>query len=98
MAPEKRPRERSLHLDRRAHLIARESTGGDDDLLSTIQLAAMLGVSTQWVEIGRSKNFGPRFVRIGPKRIRYRRADVLAWLKSRTHQSTSQYSKRAEVA
>ena len=31
MAPEKRPRERSLHLDRRAHLIAGESTGGDDD-------------------------------------------------------------------
>jgi predicted DNA-binding transcriptional regulator AlpA len=82
------------HLDRRAAEIA-EIAGDEDDLLSTPELADWLGVSREWVEIGRSKGYGPRFVRIGPRRVRYRRADVIEWLKARTHASTAEYAKSA---
>jgi predicted DNA-binding transcriptional regulator AlpA len=84
------------HLDRRAaklfELLSEDSV---DDLLNTRQLAEWLGVSIEWCEIGRSKGWGPPFVRVGPRRIRYRRADVVAWLKARTHASTSEYAKSA---
>jgi predicted DNA-binding transcriptional regulator AlpA len=79
------------HVDRRAaDLIA--VPGADDDLLSTRQLASWLGCSTQWVEIGRHRGYGPRFVQLGPRCIRYRRADVRAWLSERSHASTSEYA------
>ena len=79
------PKSRSHHLDRRAErLLEEESDGQPDDLLSTAQLAAWLGVSRQWVEVGRSRNYGPPFIRLSPRRVRYRRRDVLDWLNSRT--------------
>jgi predicted DNA-binding transcriptional regulator AlpA len=81
------------HLDRRADKIASVAgVGADDDLLTTRQVANWLGMSEQWVEIGRVKNFGPKFTRLGPRTIRYRRGDVLAWLNSRTHDSTAEYA------
>src|SRR5688572_3352566 len=75
------------HLDRRADAIAAQGTGvgAPDDLLTTAAVARWLGVSNQWVEIGRTKGYGPPFKRIGPFRIRYLRSDVLAWLEQRTH-------------
>ncbi len=85
------------HLDRRAGRLM-DDPGADDDLLNTREVADWLGVSTQWVEIGRSKNYGPEFVRIGPRVISYRRGDVLKWLKARTHASTAEYSSRKETA
>jgi hypothetical protein len=42
----------------------------------------------------RSKHYGPRFVRIGPRTIMYRRGDVLAWLKERTFSGTAEYAGR----
>lgn len=86
---------RSHHLDRRASLLAELSTGAPDDLLSTRAVAEWLGVSVQFLEIGRHKGYGPKFVRIGPARIRYRRSDVLTWLEERTFASTSQYGEVA---
>jgi hypothetical protein len=83
------------HLDRRANKLAAANNGDADDLLSTCELAAWLEVSEQFLEIGRHRGYGPRFVRLGPRRIRYRRADVVAWLKTRTHASTSEYALRA---
>ena len=84
------------HLDRRAPaIIERGNNGAADDLLPTPETAAWLGVSVQWLEIGRHKGYGPRFVRCGPRRIRYRRADVLSWLAERTHAATAEYAKRA---
>ncbi|HUS96770.1 MAG TPA: helix-turn-helix domain-containing protein, partial [Hyphomicrobiaceae bacterium] len=61
------------------------------ELLSTPQLAEWLGVSTQWLEIGRSRGYGPPFIRMSPKRVRYRRGDVLDWLRERTHLCASEY-------
>jgi predicted DNA-binding transcriptional regulator AlpA len=86
---------RRHHLDRRASTLAEVSHGAPDDLLSTRAVAEWLGVSVQFLEIGRHRGYGPKFVRIGPARIRYRRADVLAWLEERTFASTSQYGEVA---
>ena len=79
------------HLDRRADAIACANAGIADDLLSTAELAQWLGCSAQWLEIGRGKNYGPKFVRVTGRTIRYRRADVLEWLETRTHKSTAEY-------
>lgn len=79
------------HLDRHADELVQLSDGENDDLLNTHAVACWLGVSTAWLEIGRSKQFGPPYIRISTRRIRYRRSDVLAWLQSRLHHSTSEY-------
>jgi predicted DNA-binding transcriptional regulator AlpA len=86
------------HLDQRADKIAGEDVGADDDLLTTRQVAGWLGVSTQWVDIGRSKNYGPPFKRLTARSIRYLRGDVLKWLKTRTHASTAEYASPATAA
>ena len=86
---------RRHHLDRRASDLAEIGVGAPDDLLPTNAVANWLGVSRQFLEIGRNRGYGPKFVRIGPARIRYRRADVLAWLEERTFASTSQYGEVA---
>jgi hypothetical protein len=77
---------RRLHLDRRAHQIIETCVGDPDELLDTRQLAEWLGVSLQWLEIGRSSagGWGPPFTQAGPRAIRYRRRDVIRWLESRT--------------
>jgi predicted DNA-binding transcriptional regulator AlpA len=86
------------HLDRRADRIVGADIGADDELLSTRQIADWLGVSTQWVEIGRSKNYGPPFRKISARCIRYLRGDVLKWLKARSYASTAEYAKHASAA
>jgi hypothetical protein len=86
------------HLDRRAEAIADAVGEGDSsDLLTTLQVANWLGVSTQWLEIGRSKNYGPPFVRLAPQVVRYKRGVVLAWLKQREFASTAQYASPRRV-
>jgi hypothetical protein len=79
------------HLDRRAAELAEDGAGEPDDLLSTGAVAAWLGVSPQWLEIGRGKNYGPAFVKLSVRRVRYRRSDVLRWLADRTFASTAGY-------
>jgi predicted DNA-binding transcriptional regulator AlpA len=82
------------HLDRRADDIADAAANkSPDDLLTTAGTAEWLGVSPQWLEIGRSKGYGPPFVRLSTRRVRYHRTAVLAWLASRTHASTAEYSR-----
>jgi predicted DNA-binding transcriptional regulator AlpA len=82
-----------LHIDKRADALLATSSGRDeDDLLSTIEVAAWLGVSTQWLEIARLRGFGPPFTKLGPRTLRYYRKDVLAWLRERAHRSTSEYA------
>jgi predicted DNA-binding transcriptional regulator AlpA len=83
------------HLDKRADALIAEP-GDDDELLSTRQVALWLQVSDQWLEIGRHKNYGPRFVRLSPQRVRYRRGDVRAFLASRTYNHTLEYTRKED--
>jgi predicted DNA-binding transcriptional regulator AlpA len=80
------------HLDKRADKLAVATSDPDDQLMSTRDVALWLEVSDQFLEIGRHKGYGPRFIRLGPRRIRYCRSDVLAWLRTRTHKSTAEYA------
>jgi predicted DNA-binding transcriptional regulator AlpA len=83
------------HLDKRAGAIAAAAAGEDEnELLTTTQTAEWLGVSEPWLEIGRHKGYGPPFITIAPRLVRYLRSNVLAWLHERTHQCTREYSKR----
>ena len=91
---------KSHHLDRRvAQLIQIGiATPNDDELLSTQQLATWLGVSEQWLEVGRSKNYGPRYERLSPRVIKYKRSDVIKWLATRSHASTAEYATKRRRA
>jgi predicted DNA-binding transcriptional regulator AlpA len=84
----------SYHLDKRAADIAETvaATGDDDVLLSTSDVAELTGTSTQYWEVLRSKGGGPPYVRLSPRRVRYRRSDLIAWLRDRTYEATRKYS------
>jgi hypothetical protein len=79
------------HLDRRANALIASASGAADDLLATRETADWIGVSIQWLEIGRSAGYGPPYIRVSPRCIRYRRADVILWLRERTYARTSEY-------
>lgn len=79
------------HLDRRGDQIAQQIAGDEDELLSTSDVSELLGVSTQFLEIGRHKGYGPPFVRLSARCVRYRRADLRGWLQARQHQAVSEY-------
>jgi predicted DNA-binding transcriptional regulator AlpA len=82
-------------LDRRADQLTQEVESGRD-LLTTKYLAEFLSVSVQWLEIGRSRGWGPPFVKFGPRRIRYRKSDVINWLNERkSYHTTSEYGEGA---
>jgi hypothetical protein len=81
------------HLDRRAlDLIEAANEGTDDELITTPQTAVWLKVSVEWLEIGRSKGWGPPYLRLSPRRVRYHRGSVKKWLLERAHRSTSEYA------
>ena len=48
------------------------------------QLAAILSVTTRTTLRWRREGGGPPYVRVGPRRVLYRRTDVLAWAAART--------------
>jgi predicted DNA-binding transcriptional regulator AlpA len=80
------------HLKNRTlQVLAADAAADDDELLPTKTTAEWLGVSLPWLEIGRSKGYGPPYVRLGPNLIRYRRGDVRAYLRRCTHKSTREY-------
>ncbi|XIA62196.1 hypothetical protein ACFIOY_21380 [Bradyrhizobium sp. TZ2] len=72
------------HLDRRADRLADEGEkGAADELLSSCQVAHWLGVSENWMSSGRIRNYGPPITQPFPEVIRYRRRDVVKWLRAR---------------
>ena len=87
-----------LHLDKRAHQLA-EMTGDEekpDDLLTTREVATWFGVSAQWLEIGRGKNYGPPFLQLGNNVIRYHRGRCKDWLLTRVRTTTAGYASPAD--
>jgi predicted DNA-binding transcriptional regulator AlpA len=87
-----------LHLDKRAHQLA-EMTGDDetpDDLLTTREVATWFGVSSQWLEIGRGKNYGPPYLQLGNNVVRYHRGKCKEWLHTRVRTTTADYASAAD--
>jgi predicted DNA-binding transcriptional regulator AlpA len=87
------------HLDHRIGQIRKAEPPGmghnrppsDDDMLTTEEVAKWLGVSVQWLEIGRCKGYGPPFVKLSTRAIRYRRGAVKQYLCEREYASTAEY-------
>lgn len=66
-----------------------------DDLLTSAETAALLGIKVNTLEIWRSKGNGPAFLKLGnaPQApVRYLRSRVIEWLEKRLYASTSAYS------
>lgn len=82
------------HIDRRAADLLAEATGDMTDLLTTSELSEWTGLSTQFFEIGRSRGFGPKFVRLSTRRVRYLRSSIMDWLREREHQHTAEYDRK----
>ncbi len=62
---------------------------GPQRLFNTRQAADYLGSSERFLEIGRMKGYGPKFIRCAPKMVRYRLQDLDAWVEERVRRSTS---------
>jgi hypothetical protein len=72
------------HFDRFADEFAVRLADGDpDESLTTKQVAKLLHVSEQWLEIGRIRGYGPPFVKLGPRMVRYPRGKLVKYLRSR---------------
>jgi predicted DNA-binding transcriptional regulator AlpA len=79
------------HLDKRAQtiiemLVRKEKDRkpiSKDQMRNTRQVAVLFGVSEVWLEILRQKKQGPKYVVLGPRCVRYKVGDLLAWLEVR---------------
>src|SRR5947209_983071 len=85
------------HIDSRADAIAERVRDGGalSDLLSPPQAAAYLGKSPKSMAVWRNQGLGPPWLRVGTgptAPVRYRRAELIAWLETRLFTSTAQYS------
>lgn len=73
-----------------------------DDLLTSAETAALLGIRTNTLEVWRStKGKGPVFVKFGDSpqaRVRYRRSKVMEWLEAQSFANTSAYSPAARTS
>lgn len=64
-----------------------------DELLTSEQTAAILGLKPNCMDIWRLRGKGPKFIKLGDKKqspVRYRRSDIDAWLETNTFASTSE--------
>lgn len=73
------------HLDSKAAQLADAGgkKGKPGDLLTQNEVAAWLGVKVGWLVIGRTYKYGPPVTNPYPRVNRYRRADVVRWLRER---------------
>jgi predicted DNA-binding transcriptional regulator AlpA len=58
----------------------------DDELMTEEQVAKLLTVSVSTVKRLRVSGEGPRYIRISPRVVRYRRQDVLDWMQRQTEE------------
>lgn len=65
--------------------------GYDAALLTVREAADFLRCSKSYLDKLRCAGGGPEFVRLGVRKILYRRVDLLNWAKLRRFDSTSQY-------
>ncbi len=55
----------------------------DDDLITPAEVSKMVSLSVELLKKLRQRKAGPRFYKLSHRSVRYRRADVLAWLAER---------------
>ena len=59
------------------------------EYLTTIQAAEYLGMSRQWLEIGRCRAYGPRYVKLGHA-VRYKRSALDDFMAARERDHTAE--------
>ena len=60
-----------------------------DHCMRTPAAARYLGIAESTLNKTRLTGEGPSFVKVGPRAVAYRRADLDAWLQARVRRSTS---------
>jgi predicted DNA-binding transcriptional regulator AlpA len=65
-----------------------------DALLTPQQASDFLGLSPPTLQRHRSEGTGPKFVKLGKRRIAYRPPDLLAWIEARLAASTADARER----
>ena len=86
-----KPKQR-FHLDRRADHIADAGKGPPDQELTAKEIADWLGVTEAWVLTAKRENCGPPFIQPYPEVTRYRRGDVIKWLRGRARMVANEYA------
>src|SRR5262245_1405320 len=101
-----RPFRLSHHVDLRAEqLLAVEPPAGighncppdssfDDEVFTTRQAAQWFGTSMHWFDLGRSRGYGPEFVPLGPRCVRYKRKALRKYLQERARLRVKQQAQR----
>jgi hypothetical protein len=82
------------HADICATSSQTEKKHSADDLFTNDGLANFLNVSPRATEKWRLQGIGPPFIRIGKRRVAYKRSDIMAWLDANTFKSTSEEAAR----
>lgn len=67
----------------------RQNASNDRPFLTTVEAADYLGLQRTTLEAWRCRGGGPAFVKLG-RAVRYRRADLDAWIDSRVRANTSE--------
>jgi len=70
----------------------RVTSPAKSEYFSVKETAIFLKVSKSFVDKLRGSGGGPEFLRLGRRKILYRRVDVENWARARRFESTSQYS------
>jgi excisionase family DNA binding protein len=68
----------------------------DFDLLTPEEAAAYLRVSKSYLDKLRVYGGGPKFLRLGKRKILYRKQNLAVWAAERTFASTSEYDNPAK--
>jgi len=58
-------------------------------LLTRTEVAEIFGLSKRWLEVAACQGEGPPIVRITPRMVRYRFADIEAWIEAHTDYGTA---------
>ncbi|MEQ1123469.1 DNA-binding protein [Acinetobacter sp. KU 011TH] len=76
-------------IDKQAE-IDKFNAANEDEEFSPESLAAILDVSTSWLQKKRCEGGGIPFAKVHYRKIIYKKSDVLAYIEQRRIQSTSQ--------
>lgn len=69
-----------------------QAVGDPDQLLNERAAATLLGYSVRALQNWRVRGGGPAFVKVSTRSVRYRRGDLVAWVRARIRRSTSESS------